>query len=106
MLTKITTIESFQKLLNDKEYFYFLKHSNTCPISASAFEEFKKLHYERDFDGYYLVVQDHRELSNYLSEEFGIKHESPQAFYFDHGEVKWHDSHGSITLSNLAAVED
>jgi bacillithiol system protein YtxJ len=106
MLTKITSIESFQKLLKEKDAFYFLKHSNTCPISAEAFEEFKKYHYERDIDGYYLIVQDHRELSDYISEHFGIKHESPQAFYIVNGEVKWNDSHQNITLSKLASVED
>lgn len=106
MLTKITNIDSFDKLLDTKEFFFFLKHSNTCPISAGAFEEFQKFHYERDIDGYYLIVQDHRELSNYISEKYGVKHESPQAFYFDDSEVKWHDSHDKISLKNLAAVED
>src|SRR5699024_6199512 len=76
MLTKITNIDSFDKLLDSKEFFFFLKHSNTCPISAGAFEEFQKFHYERDIDGYYLIVQDHRELSNYISEKYDIKHES------------------------------
>lgn len=106
MLTKITNIDSFDKLLDSKEFFFFLKHSNTCPISTGAFEEFQKFHYERDIDGYYLIVQDHRELSNYISEKYDIKHESPQAFYFDNSEVKWHDSHNKISLTNLASVED
>jgi len=48
MLTKITNIDAFQNLIKNKNEFYFLKHSNTCPISASAFEEFQKFHYERD----------------------------------------------------------
>ena len=39
MLTKITNIDSFDKLLDSKEFFFFLKHSNTCPISAGAFED-------------------------------------------------------------------
>src|SRR5690625_6933252 len=68
MLTKITNIDAFQNLIKNKNEFYFLKHSNTCPISASAFEEFQKFHYERDMDGYYLIVQDHRELSNYIAD--------------------------------------
>lgn len=106
MLTKITNIDAFQNLIKNKTEFYFLKHSNTCPISALAFEEFQKFHYERDMDGYYLIVQDHRDLSDYISETYDIKHESPQAFYFSKGSVKWHDSHGKITLSTLSSVED
>lgn len=106
MLTKITSVKSFQNLLEEKEYFYFMKHSNTCPISSEAFEEFKKFHYERDLDGYYLIVQDHRDLSDYISEVFDIKHESPQAFYIVDGKVKWNDSHQQITFTKLASVED
>lgn len=106
MLTKKTTIESFQKLLEEKQDFFFMKHSSTCPISAAAFEEFQKFHYERDMDGYYLVVQDHRKLSDYISEQFDIKHESPQAFYFENGAPKWNDSHQNITLGKLSTVED
>lgn len=106
MLTKITSIEAFKRLLEEKSYFYFMKHSITCPISINAFEEFKKFHYERDIDGYYLIVQDHRELSNYIADHFDIKHESPQAFYFENGTVKWHDSHSNITVQKLASVED
>ena len=106
MLTKITSIEAFTRLLEEKSYFYFMKHSITCPISINAFEECKKFHYERDIDGYYLIVQDHRELSNYIADHFDIKHESPQAFYFENGAVKWHDSHSNITVQKLASVED
>ncbi|HIW12665.1 MAG TPA: bacillithiol system redox-active protein YtxJ [Candidatus Salinicoccus stercoripullorum] len=106
MLTKTTTIDSFQKLLDEKKTFFFMKHSSTCPISAAAFEEFQKFHYERDMDGYYLVVQDHRQLSDHISDTFGITHESPQAFYFVDGEPKWNDSHQKITLNTLASVED
>lgn len=106
MLTKITNIDAFQNLIKNKPEFYFLKHSNTCPISSSAFEEFQKFHYERDIDGYYLIVQDHRELSNYIAETYDVIHQSPQAFYFVDKKVKWHDSHSKITLSTLASVED
>lgn len=56
-------------------------------------------------DGYYLIVQEERELSNYIEEKTGIKHESPQAFYFVNGEASWHESHDNITVSSLAKAE-
>ena len=37
-------------------------------------------------DGYYLVVQEERKLSDYIAEKTNVKHESPQAFYFIDGE--------------------
>ena len=38
-------------------------------------------------DGYYLVVQEERKLSDYIAEKTNVKHESPQAFYFIDGEA-------------------
>src|SRR5690625_2170573 len=106
MLTNTTTIDSFQKLVDEEKTSFFMKHNSTCPISAAVLEECQKFHYGRDMDGDYLVVQDHRQLSDHISDTFGITHESPQAFYFVDGEPKWNDSHQKITLNTLASVED
>ncbi|HJE20522.1 MAG TPA: bacillithiol system redox-active protein YtxJ [Aliicoccus persicus] len=106
MLRKITTIDAFDQLLESKEVFYFLKHSNSCPVSQAAYETFEKFHYERDMDGYYLIVQDHAELSKHIEEKYGIKHESPQAFYFKNKAVKWNGSHQEIQMNTLSNAED
>ena len=106
MATKLTSIDQFKQVINDNKYVFILKHSNTCPISANAYDQFNKFLYERDIDGYYLVVQEQRELSNYIAEETGVKHESPQAFYFVEGKVKWHASHDDINVSSLAQAEE
>lgn len=47
--------------------FFVLKHSETCPISANAYDQFNKFLYERDMDGYYLIVQQERDLSDYIA---------------------------------------
>ena len=52
-------------------------------------------------DGYYLVVQEERKLSDYI-EKTNVKHESPQAFYFIDGEATWNASHSDINVSSLA----
>lgn len=101
---KITSYDEFQKLLEEKERFMFLKNSTTCPISAEAFRVFKKAADELHAIWYYLNVQESRELSNKIAEQFQIKHESPQAFLFENGEVKWHDSHWNITLETLKKI--
>ncbi|MFC3900178.1 bacillithiol system redox-active protein YtxJ [Aliicoccus persicus] len=106
MLRKITTIDAFDQLLESKEVFYFLKHSNSCPVSQAAYETFEKFHYECDMDGYYLIVQDHAELSKHIEEKYGIKHESPQAFYFKNKAVKWNGSHQEIQMNTLSNAED
>ena len=106
MLRKITSIDAFDALLEDTNVFYFLKHSNSCPISQAAFETYEKFHYERDMNGYYLIVQEQQELSKFIEDRFNIKHESPQAFYFVNQEVKWHASHQDIQINTLFSAED
>ncbi|AQL56715.1 bacillithiol system redox-active protein YtxJ [Abyssicoccus albus] len=106
MVSKLTSIDHFNKMLEDNESIFVFKHSETCPISASAFDIYNNFLYERDMDGYYLIVQEERDLSNYIESEFGIKHESPQALYFQNGEIKWSKSHQDITLLSLADAEE
>ena len=57
-------------------------------------------------DGYYLVVQEERKLSDYIAEKTNVKHESPQAFYFIDGEATWNASHSDINVSSLAQVKN
>ncbi len=49
-------------------------------------------------DGYYLIVQQERDLSDYIAKKTNVKHESPQAFYFVNGEMVWNRDHGWISM--------
>lgn len=106
MAIKLSSIDQFEQVIEQNHDAFILKHSNTCPISESALDQFNKFLYERDMDGYYVVVQEARELPDYMAQKTGIKHESPQAFYFVNGEAKWHDSHQNINVSSLAKAEE
>ncbi|OKL36213.1 bacillithiol system redox-active protein YtxJ [Domibacillus mangrovi] len=104
-MEKIDVIAQFEQLIKEKEAFFLLKHSITCPISAAAFDEYEAfLNEETNQTGYYLAVQDSRELSNYIAETAGIRHQSPQVIFFKEGKPKWDESHWKITKSNLAAI--
>ncbi|WP_078414061.1 bacillithiol system redox-active protein YtxJ [Priestia abyssalis] len=97
-MEKIMTVEQFDKILQEKNHFLFLKHSITCPISKAGYDEFAKFAGEHpDIDSYFLHVQEARALSNYIAERFDIKHESPQAFIIKNQEVVWNASHWNIT---------
>ncbi|UBH09153.1 bacillithiol system redox-active protein YtxJ [Macrococcus armenti] len=106
MMIKINTIEQFENLIEEQTNVYLLKHSETCPVSLSAYDQFENFMYERDINGYYLIVQQARALSDYIAEQTNVKHESPQAFYFTNKTVKWHDSHRNITIANLSKAEE
>ena len=78
------------------------KHSNTCPFSASGkrqYDRFMALH--PSLPSRLVIVQNERALSNALEEVLGVKHESPQAILLENGEVRWHASHGKITVDSL-----
>lgn len=100
-LQHITTKSEFDEYVK-KDAFILLKHSNTCPISAQAYNEFVKFTEEYpDFSAVYLVVQEDRALSTEIAETFHVKHESPQVIVFKNGNVSYHTSHWDITVEAL-----
>lgn len=102
-MEKLLTFEDFNNIADTA--FFVLKNSTTCPISQAAYEEYESFADDRSAQVfYYLNVQDARELSNKLAEEFQVKHESPQVLLIKDGEVLWHDSHWAITYSKLEDV--
>ena len=69
MAIKLSSIDQFEQVLEENKYVFVLKHSETCPISANAIDQFNKFLYERDMNGYYLIVQQERALSDYIEEK-------------------------------------
>jgi bacillithiol system protein YtxJ len=69
------------------------KHSNTCPISATAYRALKHLGSQVSI----VVVQQNRDISREVEARTGVRHESPQAFVLRNGEVAWSASHFDIT---------
>ncbi len=102
IMKKIETVQEFENLAESQPRFFFMKHSLTCPISGNAFNEYQSfLNKHGEEEGYYLAVQESKELSNHIAEKFGIKHESPQAFLFIDGKPGWNASHWNITETEL-----
>ncbi|PPA71669.1 bacillithiol system redox-active protein YtxJ [Jeotgalibacillus proteolyticus] len=95
-MKKIDQITEFDEAISANKPFFLLKHSLTCPISASAYEEFKRFSENADSDTYYLAVQKARELSAHIAATYGVKHESPQVLYFKDGQPVWNASHYKI----------
>ena len=104
-MIKLETVEQFEEVTENGESFLLLKHSVTCPISLTAYDEYVKFFKEHpDYKSFYLTVQDARPLSNYIVEKYHIKHESPQAILFVNKDVAWHASHRQITSTTLRKV--
>lgn len=104
-MKQIHSIEQLSEAINDKGLVFVLKHSSTCPISHAAFGEYEKFTLEQpNSDCFFLTVQDARSVSDYIAEQFHIKHESPQVIMFKNNEVNWHASHWKITKTALSSV--
>ncbi len=83
---------------------YLFKHSIACPISARGQMEFVALEGPGDPKLYAVVVQYAREVSRYLADALGVKHETPQAILIKGGEAVDVKSHGEIRIADLRAT--
>jgi len=80
-----------------------LKHSTRCPISSMAMRRLEGGWdiSEEDVETYYLDLIAHRDVSNYIATEFGVRHESPQALLIKDGTCVHHASHLDISVESL-----
>jgi bacillithiol system protein YtxJ len=81
------------------------KHSNACPISSRAHAEVERFVGEAGGGGFgfaMVVVQQARQLSNAIADQFGVRHESPQAIVLRDGQAVWNASHWNVTRDSLA----
>lgn len=93
-------IEQLDKALvmsKDKPVVIF-KHSTSCGISRMVLNQFQS---NADFDEdavllLYLDLIAHRDISNAISEKFGVLHQSPQMIILYNGLVVHHASHSAI----------
>ncbi len=79
------------------------KHSMTCGVSGMAKRRFEAeaTDYTDRFAFHLLVIQKNRELSNQVSVQLQIRHESPQLLVVKEGVVIAHASHWQIDSLDL-----
>lgn len=102
-MIKINDLEEYKSFKEKakKGFVILLKHSDTCPISAAAYKEFSEFLEENNVDAYYLVVQESRDVSKKVEEDFEVKHESPQILFLKDNKVMWTDSHYGVNKKSL-----
>ena len=78
------------------------KHSPICAVSSWAIREVRRFARERpDTAVFHIDVIRSRGVSDWISQQFGIRHESPQALVIRDGREVWATSHGGITAEAL-----
>ena len=83
--------------INDRLSVIF-KHSAACGTSAFALRNMEEVLSEtaENVDFYIIEVRSQRELSNYVAQKTGVRHESPQLILIKNGEALWNVSHSAI----------
>lgn len=80
------------------------KHSTSCFISKTVLKNFEKEienSDEQNVSFYFLDLLAFRPISNKISEDFAIRHESPQLIVIEDGKAINNASHQDISLSQI-----
>jgi bacillithiol system protein YtxJ len=91
-IQQLHTLDELHQYVGQPGKKLLFKHSTT-----KANEEFQAFVQSSDTPAAIVHVIEDRPVSNQIAEEFGIKHESPQIFLLEDGEVRWNTSHWKIT---------
>ena len=99
LLNTAEGIEAIKEKSTEKPQVIF-KHSTRCSISSMA-----KRRLERNWnideskvDIYYLDLIAYRSISNLVSGDFGVTHQSPQILIIKNKEAVFHTSHNNISV--------
>ena len=93
------------KSSNEKPQVIY-KHSRSCAISYLALKNLETLPDEvkEKADFYMVDVIGQRPISNHITKELSVRHESPQLFVIKDGEVLWNGSHHQVKAKALTEL--
>lgn len=77
------------------------KHSTRCAISSMAKGRLERAIAPDNADFYFLDLIANRQISNKVSKEFDVYHESPQILVIKNGECVYDESHSSISMDGI-----
>ncbi len=100
----LNTEQQLQEIKNkskEKPQVIF-KHSTRCSISSMAKNRLDRSPAPAGMDFYYLDLIKHRSISNKISEEFDVYHESPQVLIIKDGKSIYDESHSGIDMQEIA----
>jgi bacillithiol system protein YtxJ len=100
---QLTNEEQLQQIVNkssEKPQVIF-KHSTRCSISSMAKGRLERSVPPQEVDFYFLDLIAFRNISNKISTDFHVYHESPQVLVIRNGECVYDESHGSIDMEEI-----
>ncbi|MFT4778520.1 MAG: bacillithiol system protein YtxJ [Flavobacteriales bacterium] len=98
--------EDFQKAkeLSKEKVVVIFKHSTRCPVSSMAKRMFESQYdYEQnDVQAFFLDLIAHRSISNLISQDLAIDHQSPQMIVLKNGMAVYDSSHSMISAPAIS----
>lgn len=78
------------------------KHSTRCSVSRMALKQFEnEFKNAKDIDCYFLDLIKYREISNEISQQFSVTHQSPQVLIIKDGICTFNVSHSDIVAASI-----
>jgi bacillithiol system protein YtxJ len=100
-LTELQQLDQTKAVSLDNLVVIF-KHSTRCSISRMALKQFEnEYNLEDKVTLYFLDLLNFRSISNAISEEFQVEHQSPQIIVIKNGKAIFSASHSAIDALQL-----
>lgn len=101
-MNTLNSISEVKNIIQSSELSILFKKSPICPVSDGAEREVQDfIERSQSIKSYVVDVIAQRDLSQEIAKETGIKHESPQVFLFQSGQIIWKGSHYKIKANEL-----
>jgi len=102
---EITCSQDFKEILDEscQRKIILFKHSTRCPISDHAWHEVQDFIQQAPDEVLVVMIKviESRPVCSQVTEELGVKHQSPQALLLSDRKVLWHASHQSVTQDKI-----
>jgi bacillithiol system protein YtxJ len=101
----IQSIEQWERYFDSDELIATYKHSTRCGVSSMAWGRLER-GWNSDVKVLFIDLIRFRDLSNYIAQKTGVRHESPQIIVSRNGEVLDYTSHMQISADWMSKVEE
>jgi bacillithiol system protein YtxJ len=104
--TSLESADQIEGIKHQQGYSLIFKHSTRCSISMMVKKRFE-LDWSKlpdDLPLYFLDLIKYRDLSNKVSSDFQVYHESPQLLLIKDGECILDLSHGQVSVEETLSV--
>ena len=99
-ITSVTQLEEIKDRSKTKPQLVF-KHSFRCSISGMTKSRLERSQQPDNIDFYFLDLINYRNISNKISEDFNVWHESPQILLIKNGACVFDESHTAIRMEDI-----